>query len=138
MKIKRIDGRYLKSLYKLGKEQFEGEFWFTKNFLRKAIEREGLYFGAFDKNKLIGAIFVDILDRPKAWLFFFDVKKSYRKHGIGNKLISSVEKKLPKEFDKLFVDFEKIDKSAVKFYKEHGFKRQAKIKDWFGKGTYGL
>jgi ribosomal protein S18 acetylase RimI-like enzyme len=139
MKIKRINLRYLKSLYKIGSQQFKGEFWFTKGFLREAMKRHGLFYGAFDKNKLIGSIFVDDgIDRPKAWIFFFDVVKEYRKRGIGNKLLKAVEKKLPKNYNKLYVDFEKTDKLAVKFYKDHGFKKAGRIKDWFGKGTYGL
>ena len=103
------------------------------------MKRKGLFYGAFDKNKLIGAIFVDDgIDRPKAGIFFFDVKREYRGQGIGNKLLKVVENRLPKDYYKLFVDFEKTDKLAIKFYKEHGFKKASKIKDWFGIGTYGL
>lgn len=139
MKIKRINLRYLKSLYNLGNQVFKGEYWFTKRFLRESMKRKGLFYGAFDKDELIGAIFVDDgIDRPKAWIFFFAVKKEYRNKGIGNRLLDAVEKKLPKDYCKLFVDFEKKDKLALCFYKEHGFKKAGKIKDWFGKGTYGL
>ena len=46
------------------------------------MKRQGLFYGAFDKKKLIGAIFVDDgIDRPKAWIFFFDVIEEYRKKG---------------------------------------------------------
>lgn len=103
------------------------------------MKRKGLYYGAFDKNKLVGTIFVDnSLDKPKAWIFFFVVLKEYRKQGIGNKLLKTVEKSLPKDYYKLFVDFEKSDKLAIKFYKKNGFRKAGKIKDWFGVGTYGL
>ena len=137
-KIKTISARYIKSLYNLGKQQFKGEFWFTKKFLKDAIKRKGIYFGAFENKNLIGAIFIDINDRPKAWLFFFDVKKEYRDKGIGNALLNAVEKKLPKDYYEIFTDCEKADKLAITFYKKHHFKRVGKIKDWYGKGTWGL
>jgi len=138
MKIKRINGRYLKSLYKLGRQEFKGEFWFTKKFLRDAMKRKSINFGAFEKDKLIGAIFVDIFDRPKAWVFFFDVEKSHRRKGVGNKLLEAVEKAIPDDYYKLYVDFEKQDKLAIKFYKHHRFVKAGKIKDWFGLGKPGL
>lgn len=138
MEIKKIDSKFLESLYRLGKEEFLGEFWFTKKFIEDTTRRHGIYYGAFDKKKLLGAICVDLIDRPKAWIFFFDVDKNYRKHGIGSKLLETIEKKLGKDYYKLYVDFEKTDKLAKRFYKEHGFEKAGKIKDWFGKGTYGL
>ena len=98
-----------------------------------------MFYGAFDKKKLVGAIFVDDgIDRPKAWIFFFNVLKDYRKKGIGHRLLETVEKKLPKDYNKLYVDYEKTDKLAIQFYKEHGFKKAGRIKDWFGEGTYGI
>ncbi|MFH1290848.1 MAG: GNAT family N-acetyltransferase [Nanoarchaeota archaeon] len=81
----------MKSLYGLGKQQFGGEFWFTKKFLRDAIKRGGIYFGAFDKDRLVGAIFVDMDDRPKAWVFF-DVEKFHRQKGVGSLLLEAAEK----------------------------------------------
>jgi len=138
MKIKRINGRYIKSLYRLGEHQFKKEFWFTKKFLKDAIKRKGIYYGAFEGKNLVGAIFVDINDRPKAWLFFFDVKENYRNQGVGKKLLEVIERKLPKDYYEIFTDCEKADKLAIKFYKKHGFKKQGKIKDWFGKGTWGI
>ena len=139
MKIKKIYKRDLNSLYELGKEEFKQEFWFTKDFLEESLNRKGIFLGAFEKTKLIGAILIDIsIDRPKAWIFFFIVKIGYRGQGIGHKLLENVEKKLPKEYYKLFVDFEKTDRLAIRFYKNHGFKKAGKVKDWFGNGTCGL
>jgi len=138
MRIKKLNGRYLKSIYDLADEQFHGEYWFTKKFLKDAIKRKGLCFGAFDRNKLVGAIFVDINDRPKAWIFFFDVKEDYRHEGVGQKLIKAVEEKLPKGYYMMFVDFEDSDNLAKRFYTKHGFKKVARIKNWFGKDTFGL
>jgi len=139
MKIKRINLRFLKSMYKLGHEQFGKDYWFTKEFLRETLKGKGVYLGAFEKDKLVGTMLVDIgIDRPKAWIFFFDVKKEYREHGIGTKLLERVEAILPKDYYKLFVDCNSTDKSGLRFYKEHGFKRVAKIKDWFGFGTKGI
>jgi ribosomal protein S18 acetylase RimI-like enzyme len=138
MKIKRVDGHMLSSIYQLGKQEFHGEFWFTEKFLRDTKKRNGICLGAFENNKLIGTIFVDLLDRPKAWIFFFIVDKTQRKKGIGSSLLKEAEKRLPKNLYEMYVDFEKTDKEAIRFYKKHGFKQAGKIKNWFGKGTYGL
>ena len=138
MKYKRLNGRYLRSLYKLGEQQFKGEYWFTKGFLRDTVRRRGIYLGAFEHKKLIGAIYIDLLDRPKAWIFFFDVEKAHRHKGVGSLLLERAERALPKGFDRLYVDFEKADKEAVRFYRNHGFKLAGRIEDWFGAGKKGL
>ncbi|MBU0977165.1 MAG: GNAT family N-acetyltransferase [Nanoarchaeota archaeon] len=138
MEIKRINGRYLKAEYTLGRQQFKDEFWFTRKFLKETLKRNCISLGAFEKNRLIGVIQVDLLDRPKAWIFFFDVNKEHRKKGLGTKLLNEIIKKIPKGFYKLYVDLEKTDKEALKFYKAHGFTLAGKIEDWFGKSSTGL
>lgn len=138
MIIKKVGNSYLSKIYALGKKEFSGEYWFTKKFLKTTIERKGLALGAFKKNELIGVIFVEFPDMPKAWIYFFIVDKSYRRNGVGSKLLKEIEKRLPKGYFLMFTDFEDKDTSAKRFYIKNGFKKSAKIKDWFGENTYGL
>ena len=138
MIIKKLTKRNLNDLYKLGKPQFKGQEWYDMRFLKETIESEGYHYGVFEKSKMLGAIDVVFQDKPKVWIYFFVVDKNYRKRGIGSKLLEKVEKKLQKNFFLIFVDFEKNDYSAIRFYKKHRFKEQAKIKNWFGIRHDGL
>jgi ribosomal protein S18 acetylase RimI-like enzyme len=138
MIIRKIKKRDVSSIYNLALRQFRGERWLTKSFLEDTIKTKGLYYGAFENKKLIGAILVKLDDRPKVWIHFFDVDKKFRRRVIGNKLFCKVEKELPKHHFLIIVDFEKTDIEGRKFYEEHGFKKKAKINDWFGKNRPGL
>ena len=138
MEIKKITERHFNSLYELGKQEFQGEFWFTKEFIKTTFKRKSINLGAFENRKLIGEILVDIFDPSKAWIFFLLVDKSKRRKGIGSQLLRGVEKVLPENYYKIYVDFEKQDTLASRFYKNQGFSKSGKIKDWFGLGASGL
>ena len=138
MKIKRITAEDTNALYNLGLQQFKGEFWYTKKFLKDSIKNSEFRFGAFEGKKMLGGILVQQSDKPKLWIYFFIVDKKHRREGIGGKLLKSVEKIRIKGFDMLFVDFEPTDILAKNFYTKYGFKKSAKIKNWFGPHTYAL
>ena len=137
MIIKKISSKEINSIYQLGLQEFSGEYWLTPKFVKETVKERGIYLGAFNKNKLIGTVFVNVYDKPKAWIYFFVIDKENRRLGVGTKLLSTVEKKLPKGYFLLFVDIEESDKSALNFYKKNDFKRVASVKDWFGIGTTG-
>ena len=86
MKIKKLKKEDLFPLYKIGLKQFKGQKWYSKGFLSNTLKRKTLSYGCFKKNKLTGGIMADILDFPKAWIFFFIVDQEYRRKGIGTKL----------------------------------------------------
>lgn len=67
---------------------------------------------------------------------FFDVREEFRHNGVGQELIRHAEIRLLKGYYCMLVDFEEKDKLAGNFCFAHGFRRAAKIKDWFVKGTY--
>lgn len=138
IKIRRLKQSDLKSLYKLGLEEWRGERWLTKKFLKQTMRPPGYDFVALDDKNIIGVILVEILDKPKNWIFYFVVEKKYRNKGVGNMLLKTVEKRCLKDSPLLFVDVGVDDKEGNKFYKNHGFKKQAKIKDWFGIGESGI
>lgn len=138
MLIKKLDGRDIDKIYSLGKKQFGKEFWFTRKYIAETLENFGYYFGAYEKDDLIGVILVKKFDRPKLWIFFLLVDKKWRNRGIANRLLNRIIKSAPKTYSLLFTDFEKKDKEALAFYKKHGFKKQAAIRDWYGKNSAGL
>lgn len=138
MIIKKLTSSDINKIYALGKKQFGEEFWFTRKYIKETFKNNGYYFGAYEKNKLIGAILVNRFDQPKLWIFFLEVTEEYRNLGIATKLLKKVEKSAPKNYSILFTDFEKNDKEALAFYKKHRFKKQAVIRDWYGKNAKGL
>ena len=138
MIIKKFEKKDIYELYKIGLREFKGEEWFTKKFLLDCFKRDCLGFVALEKKKLIGGILIDLLDKPKAWVFFFVIKKDMRNKGLGSNLLKESIKNLPRGYYSLFTDFEKTDVSARKFYKKQGFREVAKIKSWFGLRHYGL
>jgi ribosomal protein S18 acetylase RimI-like enzyme len=132
MHIRTITQKDIDTLYTIGLQEFEGDYWFTRKFLKETLKTAGYHYGIFEGKRLVGAILVKNYDRPKMWIFLFVVDKRYRRQGIGSRLLRLAEKKCSKSYPLLFVDIEDTDTIAKKFYTKHGFKRQAKIKDWFG------
>jgi ribosomal protein S18 acetylase RimI-like enzyme len=138
MKIRKITPKDISQIYKLGLRQFRGEFWYTKHFLKDTLKNYGLYYGAFIDKKIIGTIFVRLYNRPQAWIYFFVVDKNYRRKGVGQILLDKIEKSIPKGYSIIIADLEDNDISAKRFYIKNGFKKKAKIKDWFGEKTFGV
>lgn len=131
--IKRLVSKDISSLYKVGLQEFKGEYWYTKAFLKESFSAAKYSYGAFENNKLIGGIIVAKQDKPKLWIYFFVVDKNQRGKGIGGRLLKTVEQKSPKGFYLMVVDVGEKDKIANNFYQKYGFQKQARIKDWFGK-----
>ena len=138
MKIKRLAPKDVEALYALGLQQFKGEYWYTKKFVRDSVLKPGYNYGLFEGNKLLGGILIQQEDRPKLWIYFFIVEKSRRREGIGTALLKTVEKLRIPGFNYLFVDFEPTDILAKSFYVKNGFKLSATIKHWFGRGSHAL
>ncbi len=133
MIIRKLTSKDIRALYKLGLQQFKGEFWYTKKFLMDTMKIPGLFYGAFEGKKLIGGIQVRLYDMPKCWIYFFTVDKKYRQKSIGTKLLQAVEKRMPTGYFLVVVDFGNTDITAKKFYVKNGFKKAATIKNWFGR-----
>lgn len=138
MKIRRLGIKDVNALYAIGLQQFRGEYWYTKKFVRDSILKPGFNFGAFEGKKLLGGILVQQEDKPKLWIYFFIVDKKRRREGIGRKLLQTVEKIRVRGFNILFVDFEPTDTLAKNFYIKNGFKKSAIIKHWFGHNSHAL
>jgi ribosomal protein S18 acetylase RimI-like enzyme len=138
MRIRKLLGKDLGAMHKLGLQEFKGQFWFTRKFLAQTMSTPGLFYGAFDGKKMIGTIMVKVYDKPKAWVYYFVVDKNYRRKGVGSALLAAAVRALPKGNYLLIVDIGEKDALAKSFYGKQGFKRAAKIKEWFGPREAGL
>jgi ribosomal protein S18 acetylase RimI-like enzyme len=132
-----INDTYTDWIYRIGRHEFGKTYWFTKKYIKETFDGTGFYYGAFDDEKLVGAILARKFDRPKIWIYLFCVHETYQRQGIGTQLLKMVEETVPKSFFMVFVDIGPDDEHARNFYEKHGFKRQATMRDWFGKGKYG-
>jgi ribosomal protein S18 acetylase RimI-like enzyme len=138
MKLRKLLKDDIDRVFDLGFQEFNGELWFTKKFLKETINTPGYYLVAVENKKIIGVIFVRKFDLPKLWIFFFVVDKDYRRQGIGGRLLKAVERKCSNDYPLMFVDIENKNIEAKKFYLRNGFTEQACIKDWFGVDKEGI
>lgn len=138
MRIKKLNKDKIEKVYLLGKKEFKGQYWYKKRFIEESMNMNGLHYGIFDKNNLVGVILVNLYDKPKAWIFFFVIEKEYQRTGLGTKLLKNVEKNLPKGYFLIIVDVGKRDRIAKRFYEKRGFVKKAEIEDWFGEKESGL
>lgn len=138
IKIRKLKRTDLNALYRLGLEEWKGQRWLTRQFVKETMKPPGYDYVACDGKKVIGAILVEMFDRPKVWIFYFVVSKGYRGQGIGGQLLKMVEADCVKDFPLLFVDVGEDDIAGNNFYKKSGFKKQARIKDWFDIGEPGI
>lgn len=83
------------------------------------IEENNTFFGAFDKDQLIGTISYYVKSPNVAYLTAFAVKESQQRMGIGTKLVNTLIASLKrKNFKQIIVD---VRESAVSFYQKCGF-----------------
>lgn len=132
--IRKLPVSDINKAYRIGRQNFGKELWFTKKFLLETIRTPGYHYGCYKGKELLGCILVRKFDRPKLWIFFLAVDKNSRGMGVGKKLLETVEKMGSKQYPLLFVD---VSARECSFYKKMGFRRQATIKDWFGIGKKG-
>jgi ribosomal protein S18 acetylase RimI-like enzyme len=130
--IKKITKKNVNEVYNLANYEFGYEFWFTKEFVAKAISVEGYHYGAYEDGKLVGFILTEKFDRPKIWILLLVVDEKYRRNHIGSNLLSKVESNMDQNYFTIYVDVGKNDKEANKFYKARGFQKSGYIKGWFG------
>jgi ribosomal protein S18 acetylase RimI-like enzyme len=138
-KIKRISLKNIDSIYELGKQEFAGQLWYTKKFLKETLRHPGYHYGAYAGKKLVGYILSKKFDRPKIWIMSLIVDVEFRKQGIASKLVNKIQTESvsssPLEFFIMFVDTEP---ELGPFYEKLGFTFRAEINDWYDINKPGL
>ncbi|MEM2146696.1 MAG: GNAT family N-acetyltransferase, partial [Candidatus Jordarchaeaceae archaeon] len=100
----------------------------SKEAMKVHIEHEpDLFIGAFHKDKLVGVV-IGSHDYRKGWINRLAVHPQYRRHGIGQLLISSVEKALQRKGIKIFATLiEKDNVASLNLFKKAGYKVENSI-----------
>jgi ribosomal protein S18 acetylase RimI-like enzyme len=126
IKIVKMEEGDLRELLKLGKKEWPDESWITLEYLKKTFAQEGLAYTAKIEDEIIGGIILLYEDVAKNWIRYLIVKKEFRRSGIGKMLLDKIVEKI-KSGESIFVDTGVVDKAAIAFYEENGFKNRGKI-----------
>jgi ribosomal protein S18 acetylase RimI-like enzyme len=101
------------------------------NFEKTGLQTEKYCICVKRKDEIIGATKGGIFDGA-LYISEFAIKKSYRKSGLGSKLIERIEKYAKdKNCKKIWVDT--YEYQAPEFYKKNGFLEQGRIENYRGK-----
>lgn len=99
-------------------------------FMKHTKEKE--VFVAVVGNKVVGYITFDnkLWSRDTIFVDELAVDRGYRNKGIGKQLLDRVKDKAKKErVRRIFLDTEKTNRKAIKFYLKNGFKKSGYIND---------
>jgi len=86
-------------------------------------ENTGIFYVTIKKGKIIGTIAIKKQDNKTAKLKRMYVDRDYRKTGIAQKLMKKIFRFCKKKgYEKIILSTCPEMKSAIRFYKKHGFK----------------
>ncbi|GBE20653.1 putative acetyltransferase [archaeon BMS3Abin17] len=93
------------------------------NYRKEFIDKD--YFLVFEMdNKIVGCVLGEPLKCKHVIIWFFAVKKEYRRQGIGEKLIKEFEKRCCKNKHKWCILHTPISiKNSMNFYKKLGYNK---------------
>ncbi|MEM0016165.1 MAG: ribosomal protein S18-alanine N-acetyltransferase [Saccharolobus sp.] len=128
----------LAAIYKIEKDSFTDPYPLS---LLKAylILSNGLYFVARDNGKVVGYVIGIIQYGYRGHVVSIAVDKNYRNHGIGSKLLSTLEDKF-KEFGAKYsyLEVNVNNSSAISFYYHNNYIISYLRKNYYGKGKHAF
>jgi ribosomal protein S18 acetylase RimI-like enzyme len=85
-------------------------------------EYPDLFLGAFDKNRLVGAVIASYENRMKGWINRLAVDPEYRRQGIAKRLVEEAEKVLERYGAAIFcVLIETPNKESENLFRKMGY-----------------
>lgn len=110
---------------------------YNQKYTKIKYKKDKYYFGAFQKQKIIGCITIEI-NGGVCYVKDFLIADGFRRKGIGEKLWHEVETLAKrKKCRKIAIKTNELNKMAIKFYKKHGLKTDAVLKNYqFGLRWY--
>jgi GNAT superfamily N-acetyltransferase len=131
MKIKRVQAKTIKSF--LDKE------WalYNKKYTKIRYIKKYSYFAAYEGKKIVGVITIET-SGGLCYVKDLLVADGYRKKGIGARMWDTAEKfAKAQKCRRIAIKTNEFNVWAIKFYKKHGLKRDATLKDYqFGLKWY--
>lgn len=114
--------------------------WITKEKLQHSLENN--IFEAYNlivENQSIGLIMVGYEEEDRVWIEILGVLDEYRRYGYGRKLIEHVSQITQiKQKRIMFVDVDKSNKIARKFYERVGFEKVGSMRKYYYDNTTAI
>ena len=124
MKIKKVEEKSIK--------KFLNREWKKYNKIYSDIkyDKKFHYFAAYEGDKIVGTI-VAVTNGGICYIKDFLVAEGFRRKGIGAKLWERAEKLAKyKNCRKLAIKTNELNKWSIRFYKKHGLKTDAILKNF--------
>lgn len=135
LEIQAKDREYIKQIIEVEKEAF-GLNGGVDEWILKPIIRYGKVFALVIEDEVIGiAEYIRNFDGDEMFLYGFSIKKVYRKHGYGKKLLEESIKVFKKnKIKKIGLTVSLENEEAIELYKKIGFEIKEILKDEYGEG----
>jgi ribosomal protein S18 acetylase RimI-like enzyme len=120
----------LGKVYYVTKESAQG-------ILREGIERQEIYVALNGRSECVGFIWFAAgkMFYKFPYVRLIGVKREFRGHGIGRKLLSHVERIAFNEWPKLFLTVSEFNTRAKKLYENTGYQQVGFVPDLFTEGV---
>jgi ribosomal-protein-alanine N-acetyltransferase len=132
----------LKSLYEIEVECFREEA-FPPSLIRRFLEDSRfITLVAVLEDKIVGfiaALIEDFMEEKVGHVYSIDVKPSYRRMGVGSRLLKSLEENLREVSVKIcYLETCRDNLAAISFYLKHGYRACEILKNYYGAGRDGV
>ena len=127
MKIREVNAQDLWSVAHIENESFKKPWTFPRFVAQYERNKEGFLI-AEEKGRVIGFSVTD----PGGLLMLIAVDSDYRGKGFGSKILEASLKFLrKKKAKKAYGHVRKSNEKVIRFYENHGFKKERVLKDYY-------
>jgi ribosomal protein S18 acetylase RimI-like enzyme len=135
IEVKPEDKNYIEQIIEIEKEAF-GVSGGVDEWILKPIIRYGKVYVLLLKGEVIGiSEYIRSFDGEEIFLYGFSVKKKYRKHGYGKKMLEeSVKIFKENKIKRISLTVGLENQEAIELYKKLKFENKKLLKDEYGKG----
>lgn len=101
---------------------FALETWWSKDYLKKAIESDGnTILVAKEQRQIVGVLESQVLNQQSAIIWKLYVPREHRRKGIGKLLIDECIKRFPSGTEVCYTEYDSQNENAASFYGSQGF-----------------
>jgi len=131
--VRSLKRRDLEELLLIAKVHYPSEPWLSLDYLRERENQALVKLAIQSSKRLLGGVIVRQGKRPNVWLSLMVIDRNFGRHGLGEKLYTTMERELPTGTVvwHLLPD-NKAFKPSENFLLKMGFERSGELKNYFG------
>jgi len=134
VKILPVSREDLETIYEIELECF-GEDAYPKYLFEYVLEKKNTVFLKAVVDNVIAGFILATYHSRECTILTINVRKAYRNMGIGSNLLKTLEKEVEKmNIEKIILQVEVSNKTAVEFYLKRGYRISRLIKNYYGLG----